>query len=293
MKIPGRIIMQYAMDHLLAHVHIMLKERPDIIVIEQQAENGTKLKGIGIVIQSFFYMYYKLKGQEPPPIVFQSGSQKLKVVMDVEGINAPSRQPTISTSISKKTSKSLGAEKSKYKQWKENKDYCEAHFEIFLKCYARCRKWLRYYTDLKKRNDVADAAFHAVFFLCIGSTRIPKNHPGFVKLHGDGSQQFGVKIPLTIKTHTKKAAKAEEEDIVDLTANTEEEYEEEEHDDFPDSDEEEDEQKKEPRDDEDNSEEEIVKKRKSPSTVRTPKKYDFSLSDDETSIKTNVKKQKL
>jgi hypothetical protein len=234
MEESSQKIADYTINHLFAHCERMLCVKPNIIIIEQQAKHGIKFRSIGIVIQTFFRMYYQMRNEDPPNIIYQSGSQKLKVVVDVpvpkqtdlQEFFRPEGEYSIDGQVSTKPAK----EKTKYKIWKDNKNYTVQQFRLFLMHYEKCNRWLSYYDMLKKKDDVADTVFHAIWVLKMGGTTVPKNHPKKVTLRGDEreppeSSRLYKKLKTSKKTDPPENEKAEENDlIIDLTDSIDKRY---------------------------------------------------------------------
>lgn len=175
-NIPARVLTSYMVKYLSEHVDKWTANPLSVIVIEQQAEQGTKLRILSIAIQVFFQVWYELKGLKPPPILFQSGSQKMKVEM--RGYKPRPLTKRRATALRKN-----GGQVTKHIAYKMRKERVLDNFLLFIAHYPKCRKWqalMNKHED--KQDDLADAAFHAVFWLLVGRSKLPKGHPGILYL---------------------------------------------------------------------------------------------------------------
>lgn len=219
--IPSSLLTEYTINYLVSIQDKTLVRKPNIIVIEQQAEFGIKYRIIGNAIQAFYYTLYKSRGEEPPPIVFQNGSQKLRVVVKIPGSFLSNKwnmkQSSImnfmesSSSSSSNGRDSTGSEKklSKSQKYTRDKKYTEDMFALFLEYYRNCWKWISYYKSLKEKDHIADAAFHGIFFLVVSTYRLTKSCPKQIVL------PIPKGVPTTITSPLPKVEQEEEEEEED------------------------------------------------------------------------------
>lgn len=178
-RIKMEILVTYFLNFLHSVTNEILKNRPDAIVIEQQpTRTGShKIRGISHVVQSFFYLHYKLRGEEPPPIVYQNGLQKLRIEVATDKLINP-------TNLTSRSSK--GQNPTNAQRWTQNKKQAKYQFEAFLHFYPKCgQKWFPFYRALKKKDDVADVVLQAIFLLVVGNPITSRSNSGPVALPGD------------------------------------------------------------------------------------------------------------
>ncbi|QBZ80907.1 hypothetical protein pclt_cds_309 [Pandoravirus celtis] len=86
------------------------------------------------------------------------------------------------TGTAKQETKAKAKPKSKAKQkraedsatWRANKKHAVVNFAPMLAHYPGCRRWKPLFERSKKKDDLADAALHAVFLLKAGGTRLAR-----------------------------------------------------------------------------------------------------------------------
>lgn len=86
------------------------------------------------------------------------------------------------TGTAKQETKAKAKPKSKAKQkdaeqkaiWRANKKHAVVNFAPMLTHYPGCRRWKPLFERSKKKDDLADAALHAVFLLKAGGTRLAR-----------------------------------------------------------------------------------------------------------------------
>jgi len=185
-RVASGTLTRYVEEFLTARAPTLVAHGPlSVILIECQP--GAKYRVLAAVIQTFFAVWYPTAMRaDAPPIVIQSAAQKLRVRM-------AGYRPRPPTARRRAAIARNGGRKTKGIRYAENKEHAVDNMHLFFRCYPRAasRATLAYIASLgDKQDDVADALLQAVFWLVVGSTRLPRNHTGTVRLpilHGEAT----------------------------------------------------------------------------------------------------------
>jgi len=217
-KVKGANLENYTLHHLTKRRRMYFggeddggSKRIDAVVIENQ--KASKMREIGTTIRTFFLTHHIARRLEPPPVLYQTGSQKLRVLVGRKALKPPRKRGAAS-------------ETTKTERYVDNKAIAVENCEQLLLHHPGCARWMGLWRELApkrgrrggkakagagrhKQDDVADAALHAVFMLVVGNTTLPKGMKnGWVLLPGTVS---GAHARASIVAATAEEDEEEEE----------------------------------------------------------------------------------